>query len=91
LNPLVKRDAVVEHEGFSSTLLDGLELAIPPAVASSLLSPLLLLESILGAFLETGRGLLIPGMLLLLGLAWNEGRRRWGHRPSPDGEAEAQP
>jgi hypothetical protein len=62
--------------GLSNLLLDGLELVIPPAVASSLLSPLLLLESVFGAFMETGRGLLIPGLLLVAGVLWTEGRRR---------------
>jgi hypothetical protein len=66
-------------------------LVIPPAVASSLLSPLLLLESIIGAFLETGRGLLIPGLLLAVGLLWADRRRRRDEVLHLDDGAEAQP
>lgn len=76
MSPLIDDEKGGDHEGFSNTLLDGLEVAIPPTVASSLLSPVLLLESILRAFLETGRGLLIPGLLLILGMLWTDRRRR---------------
>ena len=60
----------------STILLDGLELAIPPSVATSLVSPLLLLESLIGAFIETGRNLLLPGLLLAVAISWSEIRRR---------------
>jgi hypothetical protein len=76
LSPLPDDDGDESQGGLTSGLLDSLELAIPPAVASSLLSPLLLLESILGAFFATGRGLLIPGLLLVVGILAAEGRRR---------------
>jgi hypothetical protein len=64
------------HGGLSDSPVDSLELVIPPAVTSSLLSPLLLLESIFLAFVATGSGLLIPGLLLLVGVLWTEGQRR---------------
>lgn len=76
LGPLPDSTSGNGSSGFSNLLLDGLELVIPPAVASSLLSPLLLLESVFGAFVATGRGLLIPGLLLVVGVLWTEGRRR---------------
>ena len=76
LSPLPGDASDGDQGGLTSGLLDSLELAIPPAVASSLLSPLLLLESIFGAFVATGRGLLIPGLLLAVGILAAEGRRR---------------
>lgn len=74
--PLPGGDDGGNHGGFSAALLDGLELVIPPTVASSLLSPLLLLESIAGAFTETGRDLILPVLILIVGILWTEGRRR---------------
>ena len=64
------------HTGFSGVLLDGLEVVIPPTVATSLLSPLLLLESIAMAFVRTGLELLVPGLLLMLVVLWGDDRRR---------------
>jgi hypothetical protein len=69
-----------EPDALSGHLLDGLEIVISPAAASSLVSPLLLFESLVGAFSETGRSLLIPGLLLVVGVLWAERRRR-GHGP----------
>jgi hypothetical protein len=68
----------------SGALLDGLEVAIPPSIASSLLSPLLLLESTVGAFTATGRDLTMPALLLIVGVLWTEGRRRRRPRPILD-------
>ena len=82
--PVYSSDA--HQGGFTSGLLDSLDLAIPPAVTSSLLSPLLLLQSIVGAFLATGQGLLIPGLLLLVGvLLMDRRRRRHGSASTADG------
>ncbi|MCP4307591.1 MAG: hypothetical protein GY788_22510 [bacterium] len=76
LSPLPGTERQESQAGLSRGLLESLELAIPPAVASSLLSPLLLVRSILGAFVATGRGLLIPGILLTIAFLLVGGRRR---------------
>ncbi len=61
---------------FSSMLLDGLELVIPPAAAAAVLSPWLLLEAFVGAFTDAGIELLLPGLLLSLGAAWVTSKSR---------------
>ena len=61
---------------FSTALLDGLTLVVPPAVASALLSPLVLLEALVSVFATTGRELLVPLAFLVAGVAWVGGRRR---------------
>lgn len=66
---------------FSSALIDGLALVVPPAVAAVLLSPLLLLEALVATFAGTGRELLVPLVILVVGVAWIGGARR--RDPSP--------
>ena len=59
-------------------LFEGLEVVIPPLAATALVSPLLLLEALLGAFFATGRDLLIPTLLLVIVSLWmaNDLRRQ---------------
>ena len=54
----------------SSTLLEDLGVVIPPLAATALLSPLILLEALAGAFFATGRDLLLSGFLLLVVALW---------------------
>lgn len=59
-----------------SGLVDDLGLVIPPQVAAALISPLLVLEALIGAVFDSGRAMLGPGIVLLLGVMWiaNESR-----------------
>jgi hypothetical protein len=59
-----------EPRSMSGALFEGLDVAIPPLVASAILSPLMIAEALLAAFLETGRELMIPSLLLLAGSIW---------------------
>lgn len=80
-----------EQPNLSGVLIDDLELVIPPAVATTLLSPLLLVESIVNAFWRTGRDLLIPGLLLLVGVLWTDAQRRRELSIFDEGNGDASP
>ena len=56
--------------GMSGALITGLEVVIPPLVATALVSPLILLEALLGAFIDTGRDLVFPAIALLVVSLW---------------------
>jgi hypothetical protein len=62
--------AGAQRGDMSMRLTEGLEVVIPPLAATALLSPLILLEALLGAFVDTGRDLLIPGFLLFAASLW---------------------
>ena len=57
-------------QSMSAELFEGLDVVIPPLVASALLSPLILLEALVGAFVATGRDLILPGLILLMLALW---------------------
>ncbi len=70
----------------SSELFEGLDVVIPPLVAGALLSPLILLEALVSAFVATGRDLVLPTLILLALALWmaNDLRR---HRRRSKGAA----
>lgn len=59
-----------QSHSMSTALFEGLDVAIPPLAAAAILSPLMIAEALLSAFVETGRELLIPSVLLLLTSIW---------------------
>ncbi len=67
----------------SAELFEGLDVVIPPLVVGALLSPLMLLEALVGAFVATGRDLILPALILLALALWmaNDLRR---HRRSSE-------
>lgn len=70
--------------GLSSRLLRALDVVIPPFVAAALMSPLMLLEALIRAFVRTGRDLLAPGLILLLLALWTA--RDLRRKQTPIGE-----
>jgi hypothetical protein len=63
----------------SGRLLDEIGAAIPPLAATAIVSPVLLGEAFVGAFAETGRDLVVPGVILLVGVTWiSRSSRRTG-------------
>lgn len=78
LPTIANSNSAVGQRGMSAALFDDLEVVIPPLVASAILSPLVLFEALIGAFVETGRDLVFPGILLLLVAGWmgNDLRRQ---------------
>ncbi|MDJ0924819.1 MAG: hypothetical protein QNJ77_09665 [Acidimicrobiia bacterium] len=70
-------------DGALNTLFAGLEVVIPPPVAAAVLSPLVLVGAIAGAFTTTGRELLLPGVLLVCTALWVV----WRSRDADDEEA----
>ncbi|MDX2467480.1 MAG: hypothetical protein QNL12_09210 [Acidimicrobiia bacterium] len=59
-----------EPQTMSGALFEGLDVVIPPLAAAAILSPLMILEALVGAFVETGRELFIPSVLLLAASIW---------------------
>ncbi len=60
----------VEAHSMSSAIFEGLDVVIPPLAAVAILSPLMIVEALLYAFVETGRELVIPSVLLLAASIW---------------------
>ena len=59
-----------------NSFVDDLGVVIPPQVATALVSPLLVLEALVGAVADSGKAMLGPGAVFLLGALWiaNESR-----------------
>lgn len=68
--PTVTETDTPSRPGLSAGLLEGLEVVIPPVVANVVLSPLILIEALVGAFVATGRDLVIPGIVLAVLALW---------------------
>ncbi len=73
-----------EGRTMSAELFEGLDVVIPPVVATALLSPLLLVEALLSAFVATGRDLILPGLLLLGVALWMANDLRRSRRQSEE-------
>ena len=76
--------ATDEGRTMSAELFEGLDVVIPPVVATALLSPLVLVEALLSAFVATGRDLILPGLLLLAVALWMANDLRRSRRQSEE-------
>ena len=57
-------------DGLAVSLINGLELVIPPWVADGLVSPLLILGFLVQAMTDSAEAILMPALLLTLGMIW---------------------
>ena len=56
--------------GITEGLLDGLDLVLSPPIATALLSPLLVFSALAQALTDSGKALLLPGFMLLVGFLY---------------------
>jgi hypothetical protein len=63
-------DPSIEGGSLAGSALDGLELVIPPWAASMVASPLVVIGFVFEAMTDSGRAILLPVVLLLVGMLW---------------------
>jgi hypothetical protein len=56
--------------GITDGLLEGLDLVLSPPIATALLSPLLVFSAFAQALTDSGKALLLPGFMLLVGFLY---------------------
>ena len=58
------------NSGITEGLLEGLDLVLSPPIATALLSPLLVFSALAQALTDSGKALLLPGFMLLVGFLY---------------------